>query len=67
MKNESADRSERPLILITDENQVTLRLIEGILSDSGYSVVTADSGENALAIYGRDSSKGCSPCWLSSM
>ena len=44
----SVNRPERPLILIVDDNQVTLRLIEGTLSDSGYSVVTADSGENAL-------------------
>ena len=48
MKSESSGRSEKPLILITDDNQVSLRLIEGVLSDSGYSVVTADSGENAL-------------------
>jgi len=48
MKSESAGRSEKPLILITDDNQVTLRLIERILSDGGYSAVTADSGENAL-------------------
>jgi len=48
MKSEPADKSERPLILITDDNQVTLRLIERILSYGGYSVVTADSGENAL-------------------
>ena len=48
MEKVSISRSEKPLILITDDNQVSLRLIEGILSDSGYSVVTADSGENAL-------------------
>ena len=48
MKSESSDKPERPLILITDDNQVTLRLIERILSDSGFNVVTADSGENAL-------------------
>ncbi|MEE9389998.1 MAG: response regulator, partial [Candidatus Aminicenantaceae bacterium] len=41
-------KSERPLILIVDDNQVILRLIEKILSDSGYSVATADNGRNAL-------------------
>ena len=41
-------KSERPLILIADDNQVILRLIEKILSDSGYSVATADNGRNAL-------------------
>lgn len=48
MKSEPSDKSEKPLILITDDNQVTLRLIERILSYGSYSVVTADSGENAL-------------------
>lgn len=39
---------EKPLILIVDDDKVTLRLIERMLSDSGYNVATADSGRNAL-------------------
>ena len=42
------DISKRPLILIADDDQVILRLIEKILSDSGYSVASADNGRNAL-------------------
>ncbi|HDZ26520.1 MAG TPA: response regulator [Candidatus Aminicenantes bacterium] len=43
-----SDISEGPLILIADDDQVILQLIEKILSDSGYSVATADNGRNAL-------------------
>jgi type IV pilus assembly protein PilB len=39
---------EKPLILIIDDDKVTLRLIERMLSDSGCNVATADSGRNAL-------------------
>ena len=46
-------KSERPLILIVDDDQVILQLIEKILSDSGYSVATADNGRNALLALNR--------------
>ena len=42
------NKAKNPLILAVDDDQVTLRLIERILSDSGYDVVTANSGSNAL-------------------
>lgn len=44
------NKSESPLILTVDDEQVNLRLIEQILSDNGYNVITADSGSNALLI-----------------
>ncbi len=42
------NEAKSPLILAVDDDQITLRLIERILSDSGYDVATANSGSNAL-------------------
>lgn len=42
------NNSKSPLILIVDDNQVTLQLTKRILSDSGYDVATAISGRDAL-------------------
>ena len=42
------NEAKSPLILAVDDDQVTLRLIERILSDSGYDVATANSGSNAF-------------------
>jgi len=40
--------SERPLILTVDDDQVTLQLMERMLSDRGYNVATANSGRSAF-------------------
>lgn len=38
----------RPLILCVDDDKVTLKLTERLLTKNGYEVITAESGEGAL-------------------
>jgi general secretion pathway protein E len=42
------NNSKSPLILVVDDDQLTLQLTKRILSGSGYDVVTASSGRDAL-------------------
>jgi len=39
-----------PLILVVDDDAATLRIIELLLERNGYSVRTANTGENALTL-----------------
>jgi type II secretory ATPase GspE/PulE/Tfp pilus assembly ATPase PilB-like protein len=43
-------RTVQPVILCIDDDRDLLRLMEGLLTASGYRVVTADNGPKALAI-----------------
>ena len=42
------NNSKIPLILVVDDDQVSLQLTKGILSSSGYDIATAASGRDAL-------------------
>ena len=42
--------SSKPLILCIDDDEDTLRLIELLLSNGGYNVITTDDGDKALEI-----------------
>jgi putative two-component system response regulator len=41
---------EKSCVLIVDDNELNLKLIEAILSDPSYEILTASNGEEALAI-----------------
>jgi len=41
---------EKKKILIADDNKPTLRILEAILSEAGYSVIQAASGTTALSL-----------------
>ena len=40
--------SKRPLILVVDDDPALLRMIETILAQTGYEVISTDNGEDAL-------------------
>jgi DNA-binding response OmpR family regulator len=40
----------KPLILCIDDNKDTLKLVELLLSNEGYNVITTDDGDKALEI-----------------
>ena len=42
------NKSESPLILAVDDDQINLRLVEKMLSAKDYNVITSTSGEDAL-------------------
>lgn len=44
------DERRRPLILATDDSSIIRVMVESVLEEAGYGVVTAGSGEEALEI-----------------
>jgi putative two-component system response regulator len=48
-KSKNADQ-EKSCVLIVDDNEMNLKLIQAILNDQSYEVLTAQSGEQALVI-----------------
>lgn len=44
-------KSEHPLILCIDDAEVALRIRKLLLASAGYSVLTADSGEEGLEVF----------------
>ena len=48
-KKASSDKTG-PLIVVVDDDPATLRIIEMLLDRNGYSVKTANSGEDALTV-----------------
>ncbi len=55
-ENPVADEKSRgtETILVVDDDQLLLTMAETILSDCGYKILVADSGEKALALLSRD-------------
>jgi putative two-component system response regulator len=45
---------EKSRVLIVDDNEINLKLIEAILRDPAYEILTASSGEQALEIIQKD-------------
>jgi UDP-3-O-[3-hydroxymyristoyl] N-acetylglucosamine deacetylase len=45
----------RPLALVVDDEAAILETLSGVLADEGFDVVTTDSGEAAVEIYGERS------------
>jgi len=47
----TASVSERPLILCIDDAEIALRVRKLLLTNAGYSVITAASGEQGLQLF----------------